>query len=89
MLPGIADVGEDRRQRHNLRLVRQIEDAIDVQQMQELRGLHEAALNLRFVFLVGLERQVQQGLAVAGDGRQILAFLAGLLGRAAPVARVE
>ena len=69
--------------RHDLRLIRQIEDPIDVEHVQELRGLHEAALDLRLVLLVGLERQVQQRLSIARDGRQFLALLAGLLRRPA------
>ena len=89
MLPRIADVGNDRRQRHDLRLIRQVEDSIDVQHVQELRGLHEAVLHLLLVLLVGLERQVQQRLPIARDGRQLLALLAGALRLAPAVARVK
>ena len=76
MLPGIADVGEDRGQRHDLGLIGQIEDAVDVQHVQEFRGLYEAMLDLRFVPFVAVERQIQQSLPVAGNGRQFFAVLA-------------
>ena len=60
MLPRIANVGKDRRQRHNLRLVRQIENPVDMQHVEEFGGLDESALHLRFVLLVGIQRQIEQ-----------------------------
>lgn len=42
VLPGVADISEDRDQRHNLRLIRQVVNSIDVLHVQELRSAHEA-----------------------------------------------
>ncbi len=65
MLPSITDVGENGGQRDNLRLIGQIEDAVDVEHVQELRRLHKTPLDLHFISLVFLKRQVQQRLPVA------------------------
>src|SRR5437667_247816 len=65
VLPGLANLGKNGGKRDNLRLVREIEDSVDVQHMQELGGLQETALDLRLVGLVRLKRQIEQCLAVA------------------------
>ena len=57
--------------------------------MEKLRGLHEAALHLSFISLIFGQREVEQGLPVAGNGRQLLALFTQGLGGTADIARIE
>ena len=65
MLPSVPDVSKNGGKRDDLRLVRQIKNPIDVKHVQELRGLHETPLNLRFILLVRIKRQIKQCLTVS------------------------
>jgi hypothetical protein len=51
MLAGLAEVRQNRRQWHDLRLVGQIEDPKDVQPVQKLRGADEPVFDEFSYFL--------------------------------------
>ncbi len=62
--PALSHIGKDRRQGHNLGLVREVKNAVYVKGVQKLGRLNEAALDPILVLLVRGERKVQQRRAI-------------------------
>ena len=54
----VANVGNDGREGDDLRLIGEVEYAVDMQHVQELRGLDEPVFDHLFVLLVGRQWQV-------------------------------
>src|SRR5262249_17771939 len=89
MLPGIADVCQDRCKRNDLGLVGQIEETIDVEHVQKLGCGQKTAFCLRLVLFVSRERQVQKSLPIAGNLRKISSLSSQAFRHAPNVPRVE
>ncbi len=66
MLPRVTDIGENGGQWHDLRLIGQVKNSVDVKHVEKLRGLHKTAFHLTFVLFVRRKGQVQERLPITG-----------------------